>query len=67
MADDISFETVDAIMEDAHKRYREYERSMAGRATGQLLNEKNSFEWWVLTSAYSAGLNIGRGRAPFES
>lgn len=53
----ISIETYEAIMEDAHKRQREYERSRAGRAVGQMLNEKDSFEWWLLTSAYQAGVN----------
>lgn len=54
---DISIEAYEAIMEDAFKRQREYMRSVAGRATGQTLNEKDSFEWWLLTSAYQAGLD----------
>lgn len=53
---DISTDTYQAIMEDAYKRQRAYECSMAGRAQGQLMNEKDSFEWWLVTSAYKAGL-----------
>lgn len=63
----INTDTVDAIMADAHKRYSKYQRGMAGRASGQLINERDHMEWWVLTSAYNAGVNVGRGKPAFES
>jgi hypothetical protein len=61
---EISIETYEAIMEDAHKRCLEYQRSVAGRAMGQTLNEKDNFDWWVLTSAYQAGLNAASKKQP---
>ena len=60
MDDEISTATYEAIMADAYTRQRKYERSMAGRAVGQMIDERNSTEWWILTSAYQAGLNAAK-------
>ena len=59
---DISNAPYEAIMADAYTRQREYERSMAGRAVGQMIDELNNTEWWILTSAYQAGLDAAKKR-----
>lgn len=63
MSNTILIETYEAILADAHTRHRKYAKSTAGRAMGQSLNEQDHFEWWLLTSAYQIGLDIGRGKS----
>lgn len=47
----------DKIMEEAHRLSREYERSIAGRAEGQMLglDNKRYFEYWVAKVAFEKG------------
>lgn len=46
----------DMIIEEAHRLSREYERSVAGRAEGQMLglDNKRYFEYWVAKAAWEA-------------
>ena len=60
MPEEIAIETIEEIMLDAHKRHREYKLSMSGRAVGQTLSEKEHFDWWVLTSAFAKGVEVGK-------
>ena len=52
---EVSDDEYNAIMDDALSRYRQYARRMNGRAANQTINERDSFEYLLLTSAYAAG------------
>lgn len=49
-------EEYDEIMEEAHALSREYQKSIAGRAEGQMLglDNKRYFEYWVAKAAWDA-------------
>jgi hypothetical protein len=53
----IDDDTYEKIMEDAHIRHRTYQNWVRGKATNQTINEKDQWEYWVLTSAYKAGVD----------
>jgi hypothetical protein len=47
----------DKIMEDAYRMSREWNRSVAGRACGQVDHPKNHFEYWVAKAAFEYGID----------
>jgi hypothetical protein len=51
----INTDTVEAIMAEAKHRY---EQHGDGR--------EDSMEWFVLTAAYQAGLDVAQGKKPFD-
>jgi hypothetical protein len=63
---DIDDNTYNEIMEDARKRHREYEISKLGKAVNQTINEKDYWEYWLLTSAYKAGVDSVKKSDPFS-
>ena len=60
MTRDILMETYEEIMRDAHERYREYQLLGFCEPVGQAMPEKKHFEWWVATSAFAKGIEMGK-------
>ena len=53
-------EEYDEIMEEARALSREYQKSIAGRAEGQMLGLDNEryFEYWVAKAAWDAAFEF---------
>lgn len=64
---EIDDDTYNEIMEDARKRHREYEISKLGKVVNQTINEKDYWEYWLLTSAFKAGVDSAKKLDPFSS